>query len=50
MVPREVFAVAGCAARSVSVAIEDIPEDTWAEAVFRRDILEKEDTLVRKPG
>jgi len=49
-ITREVVAVAGCNERSVSVAIEDIPEETWAEAVYRPDILEKEDTLVRKPG
>ena len=49
-ITREVAAIADCAERSVSVAIEDIPEDTWAEAVYRPDILEKEETLVRKPG
>jgi 4-oxalocrotonate tautomerase len=46
----EVVAVAGCAERSVSVAIEDIPEEAWPETVYRPDILEKKDTLVRKPG
>jgi len=49
-ITREVVAIAGCAERSVSVAIEDIPEDAWADAVYRPYILEKEETLVRKPG
>ena len=49
-ITREVVAIAGCAARSVSVAIEDIPEDEWPETVYRPDILSKQDTLVRKPG
>ena len=49
-IAREVVAVAGCAERSVSVAIEDIPENDWAEAVYRPDIVCKEETLIRKPG
>ena len=49
-ITREVVAIAGCAERSVSVAIEDIPEEAWAEAVYRPDIIEKKETLIRKPG
>jgi 4-oxalocrotonate tautomerase len=49
-ITREVVAVAGCAERSVSVAIEDVPKEAWAETVYRPDILEKEETLIRKPG
>jgi 4-oxalocrotonate tautomerase len=49
-ITREVVVVAGCNGRSISVAIEDIPEETWAEAVHRPDIHEKENTIVRKPG
>ena len=49
-ITREVMAIAGCAERSVSVAIEDIPENEWTEAVYRPDIIRKEETLVRKPG
>ena len=49
-ITREVVAIADCAERSVSVAIEDIPEEAWVEAVYRPDILEKKETLIRKPG
>ena len=49
-ITRAVVAIAGCAERSVSVAIEDIPESDWAEDVYRPDIVEKEETLVRRPG
>jgi 4-oxalocrotonate tautomerase len=49
-ITREVVAVAGCAESSVSVAIEAVATEDWAEAVYRPDILEKEDTLIRKPG
>jgi 4-oxalocrotonate tautomerase len=49
-ITREVLAVAGCAESSVSVAIEEVAPEDWAEAVYRPDILGKEKNLVRKPG
>ena len=49
-ITREVLAVAGCAESSVSVAIEEVVPEDWAEAVYRPDILGKEKNLVRKPG
>ena len=49
-ITREVVAVAGCAESSVSVAIEEVVPEDWAEAVYRPDILGKEKNLVRKPG
>ena len=49
-ITREVVAVAGCAEGSVSVTIEEVTPEDWAETVYRPDILEKEDDLVRKPG
>jgi 4-oxalocrotonate tautomerase len=49
-ITREVLAVAGCAESSVSVAIEEVAPEDWAEAVYRPDILDKDETLVRKPG
>ena len=48
-ITREVLAVAGCAESSVSVAIEEVAPEDWAEAVYRPDILDKDETLVRKP-
>ena len=41
--------IAKCEEKSVSVAIEEITCEDWAEAVYKPDIIEKEDTLVKKP-
>lgn len=35
---------------AVSVGIEDIAPKDWAEKVYRSDILDKADTLYKKPG
>ncbi len=35
---------------SVSVAIEEVGADEWAEKVYRRDIVNEPDTLYKKPG
>jgi 4-oxalocrotonate tautomerase len=35
---------------AVSVAIEDIPKERWAEAVYVPDIQQKADLVYRKPG
>jgi 4-oxalocrotonate tautomerase len=42
--------IAKCEEKSVSVAIEEIDPESWAEKVYRPDIMEKEATLVKKPG
>jgi 4-oxalocrotonate tautomerase len=45
-----VVKIAKCEEKSVSVAIEEIAPENWAETVYRPDIMEKEETLVKKPG
>ena len=35
---------------SVSVAMEEVGADEWAEKVYRPDIVNKPDTLYKKPG
>lgn len=35
---------------SVSVAIEEVAADTWAAAVYRPDIVNKPETLYKRPG
>jgi 4-oxalocrotonate tautomerase len=35
---------------AVSVAIEDVKPDDWAEKVFKPDILGKPETIYKKPG
>jgi 4-oxalocrotonate tautomerase len=45
-----VTGIAKCEEKWVSVAIEEIAPEDWAEKVYRPDIMEKEKTLVKKPG
>jgi len=45
-----VVKIARCEEKTVSVAIEEIAPEDWAEKVYRLDIIEKKDTLVKKPG
>lgn len=47
---QDVVAIAKCEEKSVSVAIEEIAPEDWAETVYRPDILEKPDNLYKKPG
>jgi len=46
----DVVTIARCEEKAVSVAIEEIKPEAWAEKVYRPDIIEKEKTLYRKPG
>jgi 4-oxalocrotonate tautomerase len=45
-----VVKIAKCEGKSVSVAMEEIAPEKWAETVYRPDILDKKETLVIKPG
>ena len=45
-----VVKIARCEDKSVSVAIEEIAPEDWAEMVYKPDIIEKAETLVKKPG
>ncbi|HHY64696.1 MAG TPA: 4-oxalocrotonate tautomerase [Clostridiaceae bacterium] len=36
--------------KSVSVAFEEVPRESWKETVYEPDILSKEETLYKKPG
>jgi 4-oxalocrotonate tautomerase len=49
-VTKAVMAALGCAEKSVSVAIEDVEPQDWAEQVYKPDILEKPQTIYKKPG
>lgn len=46
----DITKIAGCGVESVSVAIEEIEPEKWPEAVYRPDIMDKKDTLYKKPG
>jgi 4-oxalocrotonate tautomerase len=47
---RAVVATAECQEKSVPVAIEEIDPSEWPEKVYRPDIVDKRDTLYKKPG
>ena len=49
-IAKDVVAIANCKEESVSVAIEEIKPEDWAEKVYRPDILENPQRLYRKPG
>ncbi len=50
LIVKDVVAVVGCREEVVTVAIEEVPKDEWAEKVFRPEIVGKAETLIRKPG
>jgi len=47
---KDVTTILKCGEGSVSLAIEDIKPDDWAEKVYKPDIQNKWDTLYKKPG
>jgi 4-oxalocrotonate tautomerase len=47
---KDVVAIAQCDEESVSVAIEEIQSEDWAEKVYRPDILNRPEKLYKKPG
>ncbi len=49
-IAKDVMSVLRYGEESVSVAMEEISADDWAEKVYRPDILNKWDKLYKKPG
>jgi 4-oxalocrotonate tautomerase len=49
-IAHSVVEIAKCDEKTVSVAIEEVAPDVWAEKVYKPDIIEKGKTLVKKPG
>ena len=47
---KDIVAIAKCEERSVWVAFEEIEEEEWAEKVYKPDILNRKDSLYKKPG
>jgi 4-oxalocrotonate tautomerase len=50
LVTNAIMAGASCAESSVSVSIEDIEANDWVEKVYKPDIIQRPDTLYKKPG
>lgn len=40
----------GSKERSISIAIEEVPEEDWMSEVFNPDIIDKKHTLYKRPG
>lgn len=47
---KDVMEAIGCEEKSISVAFEEIPKEKWNEEVYQPDIVQKENTLYKKPG
>ena len=47
---KDVVTIAKCEEKSVSVAFEEIAEEEWDQNVYKPDILDKKDSLYKKPG
>ena len=47
---KSVVEIAGCEEKSVSVAIEEVEPDDWAENVYQPDIIDNKENLVVTPG
>ena len=47
---KDVVAIAKCEEKSVSVAFEEIDPADWPQKVYKPDILDKRETLCKKPG
>ncbi len=47
---KDVVEIAKCQEKSVSVSIEEIDSAEWPEKVYKPEILDKQDTLYKKPG
>jgi len=49
-ITRAVVEETGCKERSVSVSMEEIPSENWAETVYQKDILNGPGMLYKEPG
>ena len=49
-ITKDVMDIFNYGEEAVSVAMEEIRPDEWAEKVYKQDILNKPDTIYKKPG
>lgn len=49
-IARDVMSILNYGEESVSVAIEEVTPQDWAEQVYKPDIVNKPDQLYKKPG
>ena len=49
-ITEDVMSVLGYGEESVSVALEEVAPQDWAEQVYLRDIVEKAEAIYKEPG
>ncbi len=49
-VTKAIMATTGNGEDAVSVSIEDVEPSEWTEKVYKPDIIDRPDTLYKKPG
>ncbi len=49
-IAKDVMAILDYAEESVSVAIEEVKPQDWAEKVYKPDIVDNSENLYKKPG
>ena len=49
-IAKDVITIAKCEEKAVSVAIEEVDPNDWAEHVYKPDILDNTRALYKKPG
>jgi 4-oxalocrotonate tautomerase len=49
-IARDVVSVLHYGEESISVAVEEVAPEDWAEKVYRRDIVAKAEQVYKKPG
>lgn len=47
---KDFISIAGSREESISVSIEEVSPEQWAETVYKPEILEGSGTLYKKPG
>ena len=47
---KDITTIAVCEEKSLSIAIEEVTPEDWTEKVYKPDIIQREKTLVKKPG
>ncbi|HWP49568.1 MAG TPA: tautomerase family protein [Candidatus Limnocylindrales bacterium] len=49
-ITKDVMSILGCGEESVSVSIEEVEPQDWAEKVYKPDIVNKPKQLYKRPG
>jgi 4-oxalocrotonate tautomerase len=49
-IAKDVMTILNYGEESVSVAIEEVRAEDWAEKVYKPDIINRQDQLYKKPG